>query len=383
MQLSCIHCGKPFTISVDQLGGSGTCPHCHGEIQLPKAGGSTEEVAEEPSGPPTRWWENSVSTLVSVVFHMLLMLILALIGYQSSSGEGMGESVLIGNLPSETLSDAMDEDLNLDSEVSESSEQEFEELELAPMAAASDAELATLAEPTPLSGGDSGGVEMGTITIGGGSMAGGSWNGLMQNLRRNGLDIVITFDSTASMGGYIGEVKQQIHRIGSTLVKLVPKARISICTYRDQRDEYVVKGLPLTGNIQEIDAYLAQIGADGGGDNPEAVHEGLRWATEENQFRGSARKVVLLFGDAPPHREFYDDCLRIASDFARQKQGVVSTVTCKATRMREFEQIAETGGGEAFLTSDERRIMTELLTLVFGSKHRGKVIEAFELMDRS
>ena len=38
------------------------------------------------------------------------------------------------------------------------------------------------------------------------------------------------------------------------------------------------------------------------------------------------------------------------------------------------------GGGEAFLTSDRRQIMTQLMVLVFGSKYRSKVIEAFRLL---
>ena len=47
--------------------------------------------------------------------------------------------------------------------------------------------------------------------------------------------------------------------------------------------------------------------------------------------------------------------------------GVVSTVTCRrSVRLPEFEEIAQMGGGEAFLTSDERQIMTQLLILVFG-----------------
>ena len=71
-------------------------------------------------------------------------------------------------------------------------------------------------------------------------MSGGSWDGMLQSLRRHGLDIVVAFDSTGSMQGEINQVKRQIGRIGSTLLTLVPKTRISICTYRDQGDEYVV-----------------------------------------------------------------------------------------------------------------------------------------------
>ena len=385
MQLSCVHCGEAFTITSDQLGGRGRCPHCHGDIQLPQAGGAAEEEAV-PASPPSRWWENSVSALVSVVFHMVLMLILALITYEAYRGEGLGEDVLIGELPSEQLSDAQEDELSLDEETSEPAEDEFDELleveiSVDPTSEVSAEELTEV--PVSSGGGDSAGFEW-QPTAGGGSMGGGGgWDGLLQQLRRSGLDIVITFDSTSSMDREITEVKEQISRIGTTLMKLIPKSRISICTYRDHGDRYVVQGLPLTGDVAAVDRYLAEIGSDGGGDIPEAVHEGLHWAVKNNRFRTTARKVILLFGDAPPHRQFLDDCLRISADFHRQNQGIVSTVTCRLPRpLSEFDKIAQVGGGESFRTSDERQIMTQLLVLVFGSRHRSKVLEAFKLMER-
>jgi hypothetical protein len=185
------------------------------------------------------------------------------------------------------------------------------------------------------------------------------------------------------MAGEIQQVISQIDRIGKTLVQLVPKARISICTYRDQGDDYVVKGLPLTGDIQQVQYYLRGISASGGGDEREAVHEGLQWSIANNAFRPRARKVILIFGDAPPHRQYHRLCLQLASDFYGQSNGVVSTVTCRQSeRLPEFIEIAEVGGGEAFLTSDERQIMTQLIVLVFGSRHREKVIEAFKLLEQ-
>jgi hypothetical protein len=383
MQLSCFHCGKKFTISKDQLGGRGRCPHCSGSIQLPAAADGPEPDEEEPVAA-SHWWENSVSGLASVVIHMLLLLILALISYDSSSGEGIGEEVLIGELPSEELSDAAEEQLSAEDSEVDAPDEEFEEIEIEPTAAAeSESELAELTELTPLGGGSSSGsFELGTVDIGG-SMTGGSWDGMLQNLRRNGLDIVLTFDSTGSMGGEIRQVKRQISRIGGTLLRLVPKARISICTYRDVGSGYVARGLPLTSDLPEIDRFLSDIEAGGGGDLPEAVHEGLRWPIDNNKFRGVARKVILLFGDAPPHRQHHQTCLELAADFHRQQKGTVSTVTCRRPiRLPVFEEIAQMGGGEAFLTSDERQIMTQLMILVFGSQYRGKVVEAFELMER-
>jgi hypothetical protein len=318
---------------------------------------------------------------------MILMLILALISYGALSGEGSGEDVLIGDVPSVQLSDAQDEELSAESaEASQAMEDEMDEMleVVPPVDTSADAELDTqFAVTSPsLSGGQSASFDLGTVTAGGGSMAGGSWNGLLQNLRRNGLDIVICFDSTSSMGGEIREVKEQIRRIGESLVRLVPKARIGLCTYRDEGDEYVVRGLPLTGDIQEVGHFLAGVSANGGGDQPEAVHRGLAWAVENNRFRANARKVILLFGDAPPHRRYQDQCLSIASDFAGQEKGVVSTVTCRQpVRLSEFIEIADMGAGEAFLTTDEREIMAQLMVLVFGSRYREKVREAFRLME--
>ena len=383
MQLSCIHCGQPFTISKDQLGGRGQCPHCGGSIRLPRA--KEESDDQSVTGESTHWLANSISGLVSVVVHMFLLLILALIGYNSYSGQGLGEDVLIGELPSEILGDAQDEELNFEETAKETAEAEAEEtLDVEPtIDTTSETELAELTVPSPSSsGGESGAFNFGVVSAAGGSMAGGSWDGLLQNLRRNGLDIVITFDSTGSMGGEIREVKEQIKRIGDTIIKMVPKARIGICTYRDRGEEYVVRGLPLTNDTQAIQNYLRDVDANGGGDTPEAVQEGLKWAVQENKFRKNARKVILVFGDAPPHRSDHDECLRIASDFHRQGKGIVSTVTCRRPiKLPEFEEIAQMGGGEAFLTADERQIMTQLLILVFGSRYRSKVLEAFKVMD--
>ena len=387
MQLSCVHCGKPFQISSDQLGRRGRCPHCQGTILLPEALGPS---AAEPATPrePIRWRENSISFLTSLVFHMLLFLIFAPISWEEIGSGGGGQDVWIGDLASRKLAKPQADEFAAVAEPAPKTDPAEEEmLEVVPPLEPSDdsepeARVAVVAPS--LSGSNSGtegSFDLGTVSAGGGDA--GNWNGFVQNLRQSGLDIVICFDSTGSMGGEIREVKEQIRRIGEALFKLIPKTRISICTYRDAGDEYVAKGLPLTDDLQEVERYLAGIEADAGGDRPEAVHAGLRWSVENNRFRPAARKVILLFGDAPPHRQNLQECLTIASDFARQQKGIVSTVTCRlGVRLSEFEQIAQMGGGEAFLTSDERQIMTQLMVLVFGSRYREKVIDALRLLGR-
>lgn len=384
MNLICIHCGGEFTILADHLGGKGRCPHCKGEISLPKA--ADPKAPADIRRTPVGWLDNSISFLGSLVIHMTAMLLIALVqNWQSAagSGEGTTHEVLIGVLPSQELTDQQEEAISA-GEVktdSESPSEMLEDIEVQPTATA-DAPSDLAVSPSA-SGGGEGSFELGAVNVGG-SMAGGggTWEGMIQQLRRHGLDIVICFDSTGSMSGEIDQVKRQIDRIGSTLVRLVPKARISIVTYRDEGDEYVAKGLPLTGNLQDVKSYLERIEAGEGGDLPEAVDEGLKWAARQNQFRPSARKVILVFGDAPPHEEKVKACLDIAAGFKGQQKGIVSTVTCRAgAPLPEFYEIAKAGGGEAFLTKNQREIMTQIMVLVFGSRHREKVLEAFKLLE--
>jgi hypothetical protein len=297
---------------------------------------------------------------------------------------------MIGVLPSETLSDNPEDSLDPPSSPSagETGPDTSEEMdEVVPPTEASESfdPADFTVSPSTFSTGGGNAFDLGMVSVGGGTEGGGGWEGMVQRLRRSGLEIVIVFDSTGSMGGEINEVKKQVRRIGNALLKLVPKTRISIVTYRDEASGYVVLEpiLPLTGDIQLVDQYLDPIHANGGGDHEEAVQAGLRAAIEQNEFRSGSRKVVLLFGDAPPHARDQAECLRLAQDFNKQNKGVVSTVTCRnRSRLKEFVEIAQVGGGEAFLTTDEQQIVTQLMVLVFGSQYRGKVIEAFELMEK-
>ena len=379
-------------IEPHQLGKALGCPHCHQPVttaQIPTRDEAERLAAtgamDETLAHRGRWWENSLSTLASVVFHAGLLFMFALISYGKPGVPQQGEEVSIGTLPEVVLDDSAAE-LEAKAEPAEPADTEMSmslELEAPASLATSEsfgAESTDALAPmaTSFGGGD---LDLGSVGVGGAMQGGGSWEGMLQNLRRNGLDVVIAFDSTSSMGAEIAVVKAQIERIGKTLLKLIPKARVSLCTYRDHGDRYVVRGIPLTSDVGRLREFLYGVSAGGGGDGPEAVQEGMRWAVTQNDYRSRARKVILIFGDAPPHSEDMRECLKFASDFAQRDGGIVSTVTCRRRRpMSEFTDIARAGGGESFLTTDERQIMTQLVVLVFGAKHRAKVLEAFELM---
>lgn len=338
---------------------------------------------------PSRWMENGLSGIVAVILHLLMLVLLALVPWgEFSSGEGgEGDQILIGQLSRQQLIDnPVDrlQDVAMENPIESRVIQSLSSDLVSPRAfdSLADAEF-DLTLGVPQSGGSQS-FEIQSLNdstiLAGGSEAFGK---MITRLKRDGLDIAIVFDSTGSMQGEIDEVKNKIQRIGNALLQMIPKTRISICTYRDQRDVYVVKGIPLTDNLGQLILYLEQISASGGGDQPEAVDEGLRWSIENNQFRRSARKVILLFGDAPPHQSRNLACQKWAADFRNQQRGIVSTVTCRSDHpLEEFSAIARIGGGESFLTRNEQEIVKQLMVLVFGSQHRDKVLEAFDLIER-
>lgn len=338
--------------------------------------------------PPSRSMETSLSLFSALLVHILALIPLALIpwGDFSSGNIGEGDQILIGQLSREQLVQTPTEKLQnveIENPINDTQSDSLESSLFSPLAESPLAmEEFDVAIGAPVSGGS---LSFNIESLNQESvLAGGreDFGKLVSRLKKEGLDICIVFDSTGSMQKEIDQVKNRIERIGNTLFKLIPRTRISVCTYRDNGDEFVVKGQELTDKISKVVGFLANISAAGGGDDPESVDAGLAWAISNNSWRRSARKVVLVFGDAPPHANKVNDCQKLASDFRHQQRGIISTVTCRQTKpLESFTRIAQVGGGEAFLSQDERQIMTQLMILVFGSKHRRKVIEAFDLME--
>lgn len=119
------------------------------------------------------------------------------------------------------------------------------------------------------------------------------------------LDLVFLVDETGSMGPYIQTVQQQLLHIVETVSRLplCRTLRLGLVRYRDhppQESTYVTLVHSLTEDVAEIRKAVLTMAANGGGDAPEAVTDGLFELVNLNWRPGSVRTVVWI-GDAPPH----------------------------------------------------------------------------------
>ena len=118
------------------------------------------------------------------------------------------------------------------------------------------------------------------------------------------LDMVFVMDATGSMGSYIASAQQTIKDIVQEIV-IAEKAdvRFALISYRDhppQESTYVINEYPFTSSMKTMRENLDKLSANGGGDGPEAVVDGLH-AASKLDYRDKATKVCILIADAPPH----------------------------------------------------------------------------------
>ncbi|HMP40928.1 MAG TPA: VWA domain-containing protein, partial [Roseiflexaceae bacterium] len=117
------------------------------------------------------------------------------------------------------------------------------------------------------------------------------------------VDLVFLLDATGSMGDEIGRLQQTIGDIAARIDRIEPRPdlRFGLVSYRDRGDEYVARiDADFTGDVNRFSNALWQVRADGGGDTPEDLNEGLRLAIEELRWRDDAVRLVFLVADAAP-----------------------------------------------------------------------------------
>ncbi len=203
----------------------------------------------------------------------------------------------------------------------------------------------------------------------------------VEDLRKRGLDLVLVLDATGSMTPVLEATKRRIESVVSSLRVLVPDLRMRLVAYRDHREAFLTLASPLTADPRLLEDFLAGVPAYGGGDAPESVLSGLQRAMERTRWRKGARRIVLLFGDAPPHQR----PMPLLETIVREFKGTAHAVDVSGypfdrggpVRIAAFRKIAKWGGGKAVRLTREDELLKLLLVLALGPEHRASIEALF------
>lgn len=175
------------------------------------------------------------------------------------------------------------------------------------------------------------------------------------SLGRQHIQVVFALDATGSMGGLIAAAKEKIWSIASSLSQTqagIP-IEMGLIFYRDLGDDFVTKQVPLSGDLDDVYRELMSIDANGGGDSPESVNQGLweavdqmKWISDDKSY-----KTIFLVGDQPPHMDYKQDVkYNVSCKKAHERGIVINTILMggDAQARMIWKEIADCAQGSFF-----------------------------------
>lgn len=117
------------------------------------------------------------------------------------------------------------------------------------------------------------------------------------------IDVQLVVDATGSMGDEMEYLKNELNDVVRQAQGQLPNTtfRMGSVFYRDKGDDYVTRLFPFTNDLTSLVAFIGQQKADGGGDFPEAVDEGLEAGLNQSWSTNARTRILFLVLDAPPH----------------------------------------------------------------------------------
>ena len=170
------------------------------------------------------------------------------------------------------------------------------------------------------------------------------------------LDLLLTIDATGSMGDEMRYLQSELKAIVGRVEEANPGVdiRTGLVVYRDKGDDYVVREIPFTDDIEDFRKSLSEQSANGGGDKPEAMHTAMQTGLDM-EWRKDALKVNLLVADAPPHDRYLDETWEAGLISRTKGIHIVPLAASGVDKTAEFvmRSMAQiTGGRFLFLTDD-------------------------------
>jgi hypothetical protein len=176
------------------------------------------------------------------------------------------------------------------------------------------------------------------------------------------VEVVFVIDTTSSMGATLDAMRARIFGIWSHILAGQPKphVRVGLVAYRDKKDAYVTQVTDLSEYPDAVYRKLKALKAEGGGDSPEHVNQGLddalnkiTWSEDKKGAQKKTLRMVFLIGDAEPHMDYDDDVKYPETCKVAAKKGIfINTVFCGTNgseARKTFLDIAKQGKGFHFV----------------------------------
>jgi hypothetical protein len=172
------------------------------------------------------------------------------------------------------------------------------------------------------------------------------------------LDVEFVVDATGSMGDEIAQLKASLADIAARVQSLPakPDVKFALTIYRDRVDPFLTRTWNFSSDLTAFQHQIAGVSADGGGDYPEDVQQGVYDGLSKPNWRGPGTvKLMFLIGDAPPHLDYANDPDYTTTAGQAAKEGV-KVETLAASGLDDqgeyvWRQLAEMTLGEfMFLT---------------------------------
>lgn len=183
------------------------------------------------------------------------------------------------------------------------------------------------------------------------------------------LELLIMIDTTGSMGRQIDDFKSSLESIIRVMSRLSERFAIGVIAYRDHGDVYLHRLHPIRqvrpgdSATSAVKAFVGRLGADGGGDFPEAVAEALAVATSQDagwrdfdSLPVNSKQVILIVADAPGHDTSAERSKRIAEAWLngddRRSVSAANPPGAHVSARRYFSVLTEASNGRLVSWSD-------------------------------
>lgn len=204
---------------------------------------------------------------------------------------------------------------------------------------------------------------------------------MTQSQNINIVDLAFIVDTTGSMGGLINSARSQMIAMIESLTGIADiQLRLGIVEYRDHppQDKMVHQVYDFTANLNDAQNVLQELRVYGGGDEPEAVFDGIVAACRELTWHKQARRLAVLVGDAPPHGvgcgydSFPGGCpcgetIESVTRLTEETQVTLHAISLSASANASFSTISALTGG-TFFTAQQANVAIEHLATMLKSE---------------